>query len=84
MTMTQGWCWEIPGGPGDLQLKSVELAPLGDHDVLIENRAIAFNPVDWKLMLHGHSDWQRGQIPGVDGMGVIAAVGKAVHHLKDV
>ncbi len=38
--------------------------------------------MDWKLIEYGHSNWQDGQVPGVDGMGTIVALGANVSHLR--
>jgi len=46
--------------------------------VLVANRAIALNPVDWKICEWGHADWRQGTVPGVDGAGTVAAVGEGV------
>lgn len=78
---TQAWCWSGPGGAEALTLQPYRLPPLGARDVVVANRVIALNPVDWKLMAHGHSAWQSGHVPGVDGMGLVVAVGCDVHHL---
>jgi len=79
---TEAWRWQAPGAPAQLQRAALELPPLGDLEVLIENRIVAFNPVDWKLIASGHPAWQPGQVPGVDGMGVVVAVGSGVHHWR--
>ncbi|MGL6413251.1 alcohol dehydrogenase catalytic domain-containing protein [Aeromonas veronii] len=82
MNHTQAWCWHAPGEPTQLTLADLPLAPLTPDEVLVANRVIAFNPVDWKLIEYGHSNWQDGQVPGVDGMGTIVALGANVSHLR--
>lgn len=82
MNHTQAWCWHAPGEPTQLTLADLPLAPLAPDEVLVANRVIAFNPVDWKLIEYGHSNWQDGQVPGVDGMGTIVALGANVSHLR--
>jgi NADPH:quinone reductase-like Zn-dependent oxidoreductase len=79
---TQAWHWQNSQQPQDLVLKDCLIPVLQDDQVLIENRAIGLNPVDWKLMAGFGDHWQFDQIPGVDGMGVIVAVGKNVQHLR--
>lgn len=79
---TQAWCWNKKGEPTDLTLQEVELGELGADEVLVQNAVISLNPVDWKLIEWGHHAWKSGHIPGVDGMGVIIAIGKNVHHLQ--
>lgn len=64
MNHTQAWCWHAPGEPTQLTLADLPLAPLAPDEVLVANRVIAFNPVDWKLIEYGHSNWQDGQVPG--------------------
>ncbi|HTR17131.1 MAG TPA: alcohol dehydrogenase catalytic domain-containing protein [Acetobacteraceae bacterium] len=79
---TEAWRWQAPGAPEQLQRAALEVPPLDEFEVLVENRVIAFNPVDWKLIASGHAAWQPGQVPGVDGMGVVVAVGSGVHHWR--
>uniref|UniRef100_UPI00289B037D zinc-binding dehydrogenase n=2 Tax=Pseudomonas TaxID=286 RepID=UPI00289B037D len=50
----------------------------GPGEVLVANRAIALNPVDWKICEWGHPAWQQGTVPGVDGAGVVIAAGIGV------
>lgn len=73
---TEGWQWHQPGTGEQLRRTAFELPPPGDSEVLIENRVIAFNPVDWKLITGGHPAWRPGQVPGVDGVGVVVAAGR--------
>jgi NADPH:quinone reductase-like Zn-dependent oxidoreductase len=47
---TEAWRWRAPGTPEQLQRAALELPLLGAFEVLIENRIISFNPVDWKLI----------------------------------
>lgn len=82
MIKTEAWQWRRHADPTLLERDDKMLAELGDDQVLIENRAIGLNPVDWKLMAVPPDAWQDMQIPGVDGMGVIAATGKNAAHLR--
>lgn len=75
---TQAWC--VQTKTHDLQLTDKALAPLADNEVRIENRAIGLNPVDYKV-IHG-GVLSNGQIAGVDGAGIITAVGSSsLEHL---
>ncbi len=76
------WCWQYPSEPSSLILKSVQLPELKNDQVLIANRVIGLNPVDWKFIQQPGSLWQMGHIPGVDGMGTVIAVGDSVTHIK--
>ncbi|MCR9023846.1 alcohol dehydrogenase catalytic domain-containing protein, partial [Aeromonas caviae] len=82
MTHTQAWCWHAPGEPDQLTLTRQALPTPGPDEVLVANRIIAFNPVDWKLIEQGHPHWQPGHVPGVDGMGTLVALGANVTHLR--
>lgn len=79
---TLAWRWYKPSEPEALQLEEIELPELGDDQVLIANQFIGLNPVDWKMMEWIHQNWQPGQIPGVDGMGKVIAIGKNVGHVR--
>jgi NADPH:quinone reductase-like Zn-dependent oxidoreductase len=82
MTHTQAWCWHAPGEPDQLTLTRQTLPAPGPDEVLVANRIIAFNPVDWKLIEQGHPHWQPGHVPGVDGMGTLVTLGANVTHLR--
>ena len=72
---TEAWHWSGPGAASALYRAELDLPQPGETEVLVQNRVIGFNPVDWKLIRSGHPDWQPGQVPGVDGMGIIVAAG---------
>lgn len=72
------WSWTAGAGIDGLQLVRKSLDQPGPGEVLIANRAIALNPVDWKIIEWGHAAWKTGHVPGVDGMGVVVASGAGV------
>ena len=80
--ITLSWCWQHRGEPESLIKESKLLPKLQPDEVLIENKVIGLNPVDWKLIEWGHDRWQAGQVPGVDAMGVVCAVGSAAGHIR--
>ncbi|EKM7808010.1 zinc-binding dehydrogenase [Klebsiella aerogenes] len=82
MIKTDAWLWKKHASPLLLERHEKTLVTPADDQVLIENRAIGLNPVDWKLMAGLSEAWQEDQIPGVDGMGVITAVGRNARHLR--
>ena len=47
-------------------------------EVLVRVHAVSLNPVDMKLIHGGHPEWHYPHIPGVDGAGVVEAVGDGV------
>ena len=69
----KAWVWHGNQFPSDLKLKSVPIPTLNPDDVLVHNQAIGLNPVDWKVL-----NMKINTIPGVDGAGVVVAVGKNV------
>ncbi|MFD1261274.1 zinc-binding dehydrogenase [Entomomonas asaccharolytica] len=82
ITETEAWHWQLSANPDDLILQNMAIPSLKEDQVLIENHAIGINPVDWKLMAGLSDSWQKNQIPGVDGMGVVVAVGSNAQHIQ--
>lgn len=78
----ESWCWQKKGEPTDLILKEKRIRELGETEVLIQNTTIGLNPVDWKLIGWGHPEWSADSVPGVDGAGIIIAVGRKMTHLR--
>ncbi|MCJ1884013.1 zinc-binding dehydrogenase [Pseudomonas sp. LA21] len=81
MSTTQyaAWTWTPGAGLDGLNLAHLPLPMPGSDEVLVANTAIALNPVDWKMIDWGRDDWQLGQVPGVDGVGIVIAAGSAVN-----
>ena len=53
------------------------------HEVIVRNRAVAFNPVDWVMQAKGLNVPTYPFIEGCDTAGEITAVGSAVKDFKD-
>lgn len=70
-----GWSWKSSADPSALELTDSALPQLGADDVLVANRAVALNPVDWKVLGSTALGWKPGHVPGVDAAGVVIAVG---------
>jgi NADPH:quinone reductase-like Zn-dependent oxidoreductase len=72
------------GGPEVLEFKEVEAPTIrGPHDVLVRVRAAGVNPADWQLRRRPFAGYVKEQNPdglilGLDGAGVVEAVGSAV------
>lgn len=64
------WTGTGQASPLSLTLNTGTLPQPAEDEVLVRNLAIGLNPVDWKLL-----DTQAGKVPGVDGAGVVIAVG---------
>jgi NADPH:quinone reductase len=71
------WAWQGTGGPLDLRLETRPLPTPAPGEVLVRNHAIGLNPVDWKV-LGSLPSWVPGHVPGVDGAGVVVALGGGV------
>jgi NADPH:quinone reductase-like Zn-dependent oxidoreductase len=81
--------YEQYGSPDVLELKEIDKPSPGDDEVLIKVRAVALNPLDWRIM--GGKPFivrlfarriPKPRRPGVDVAGVVEAVGRNVTELK--
>jgi len=69
------------GGPEKLALETVERPEPSGNKVLVRLKAAGVNPVDWKLRSGMIKDWMPLSFPwapGIDGAGVVEAVGPDV------
>jgi len=73
------WAWTSGQGLDGLTLTRKPLRQPGPGQVLVANRAIALNPVDWKIIEWGHPAWSTGRVPGVDGMAFLAELAGRPH-----
>lgn len=62
--------------PRELALQLLPVKPLGDYELLVQNYAVALNPVDWKIIRPGFLEGAAVQVAGVDGAGIVIAAGK--------
>jgi NADPH:quinone reductase-like Zn-dependent oxidoreductase len=70
----KAWIWSM--AERAISLSEQAVPTLGKRDILVMNKAIGLNPVDWKFIETDLGDlWSDGQIPGVDGAGIVMAVG---------
>lgn len=71
------WQFEEAGSP--LLLSSIE-PPLNinENEIVVLNKAIGINPVDWKFIKTNPLAWPPGFTPGVDGAGVVIQTGAKV------
>ncbi len=75
----RAWTWQGGSEPTDLRLEWIDMPELATGEVLVRNAAIGLNPVDWKLLPAGaQSGWNAGHVPGVDGAGMVIALGDDV------
>lgn len=74
----RAWRWYENAEPLALRQERVTMQAPAAGQVVIRNTVIGLNPVDWKVLGGGLTDWQPGHVPGVDGAGVVVAVGDGV------
>lgn len=74
----RAWVWRAGSDPRSLVVESVPMQAAEPGSVIVRNAAIGLNPVDWKVLGGQLLGWQPGKVPGVDGAGVVAAVGDGV------
>lgn len=79
MTVNENRAWLFQKAGEPLLLGSLPLPILQDDEILVANRAIGINPVDWKFIHANPLQWQKGHIPGVDGAGEVLQAGEAVN-----
>ncbi|PHM51156.1 alcohol dehydrogenase catalytic domain-containing protein [Xenorhabdus sp. KK7.4] len=82
MITTKAWQWIKNPDPLQLVLGTKILPELKENQVLVKNKCVGINPVDWKLIAGLSSDWKKNQIPGVDGMGIVIDIGKNIKHIR--
>lgn len=70
--------WQYQTETHRVVLGQAETPPLAADEILVQNKAIGINPVDWKFIKANPLNWPSGHVPGVDGAGVIVAVGEKV------
>lgn len=77
-TSHRAWFWQGSAEPGELRLVERAMPVPQDGDLLVRNVAIGLNPVDWKVLGGDLLGWQARHVPGVDGAGMVVAVGEGV------
>lgn len=76
--MEQYQVWQHQTETHSLDLGKAEMPTLDDNEILVQNKAIGINPVDWKFIKANPLNWPSGHVPGVDGAGFIVQVGAKV------
>lgn len=74
----RAWTWRGGADPLALELEQRPMPTPAPGQVLVRNRVIGLNPVDWKVLGGDLMAWSAGKIPGVDGTGDVIAVGEDV------
>ncbi|MGF7031187.1 NADPH:quinone reductase-like Zn-dependent oxidoreductase [Paenibacillus mucilaginosus] len=71
-----------PGKPDTLQIAELPLPEPGPGEIRVRIHAAGLNPVDYKAAANGHPAWIYPFVPGVDGAGIVDAVGDGVTEWK--
>jgi NADPH2:quinone reductase len=71
-----------PGGPAELRALSVELPPPPAREVRVRQSAIGLNYIDvyYRTGLYTPPQWP--YVPGLEGAGVVTALGPQVHEIE--
>ncbi|MBY6187425.1 zinc-binding dehydrogenase [Marinobacter hydrocarbonoclasticus] len=78
MTASTNLAWAYQPQSAVVQCENQPLPTPGTGQLLVANRGIGINPVDWKFIHANPLNWPQGHIPGVDGAGEVVAVGDGV------
>ncbi|MEZ9368846.1 zinc-binding dehydrogenase [Shewanella sp. 10N.286.51.B2] len=70
--------WQYQTETHSIILGNAKIPAVDDNEILVQNKAIGINPVDWKFIKANPLNWPNGHVPGVDGAGVIVHVGSKV------
>lgn len=74
----RAFVWRGLAEPMALSLETIPLPVPTAGEVLVRNEVIGLNPVDWKVLGNSNLGWTSGHVPGVDGAGIVVAVGPDV------
>ncbi|KAL6245834.1 hypothetical protein RBB50_006987 [Rhinocladiella similis] len=72
----------IPAEKASLEVATAPFPDISAEEVIIKNRAVAVNPVDWKIQISGGFGLKYPHILGDDVAGEVIEVGRNVKHLK--
>ena len=64
------------------RVASAEMPRIGPNEILVKNSAIAINPIDWKVRVHGWLIQKWPAVLGCDAAGTVVAVGSEVQSFK--
>ncbi|KIW17506.1 hypothetical protein PV08_04700 [Exophiala spinifera] len=76
MARTNRAAW-LPGPHENLEIRPSELVKPGRDQVLVKNRAVSINPIDWKIQ-DGYMPTDKPRILGQDVAGEVVEVGTGV------
>ena len=80
--MSQNVAAWLDGTGKELRIAEADLPTAGPDDVIIRNRAITINPIDWKIQESGYFIKKWPAVLGCDIAGEIYEVGADVKRFK--
>ncbi|SEO01238.1 zinc-binding dehydrogenase [Paenibacillus sp. OV219] len=67
-----------PGKPEQFVLSEIPVPAVKAGEIRVRVQAAGLNPVDYKVAMNGHPNWQYPHVSGVDVAGIVDAVGEGV------
>ncbi|KAH3683272.1 hypothetical protein WICPIJ_005741 [Wickerhamomyces pijperi] len=64
-------------------VKNIDIPELKDHEVLVENKFVGLNPIDWKGLKYKFGVYSFPWIQGRESAGVVSKVGSKVKGFKE-
>ncbi|CAH2351270.1 probable quinone oxidoreductase [[Candida] railenensis] len=65
-----------------LKLSKIPIPKLNDHDILVQNKAIGLNPIDWKAKKYRFGVYSFPWINGRESSGVVVKLGSKVSNFE--
>lgn len=78
----KAWLLTEPGSLDYLKWSEIEEPKIQAGELLVAVKAVALNPVDYKVVLNGNPAWQYPHIVGVDLAGEVVSLGNDVTNVK--
>ncbi|MGD6834218.1 zinc-binding dehydrogenase [Sutcliffiella halmapala] len=79
----KAWLLTEPGSLDHLKWGEIEEPEIQAGELLVAVKAVALNPVDYKVALNGNPAWKYPHIVGVDLAGEVVSVKNAVTNFKE-
>lgn len=67
-----------PGDPSTLTMADLPVPVPAAGEIRVQIKAASLNPADYKMALNGNRAWVYPFVPGLDGAGIVDAVGEGV------
>lgn len=74
----KAWLLKEPGSINNLIFEEIKEISTGQNQLKVKVFSTSLNPVDYKLIESGHSNWNYPHVPGVDLAGEVIEIGQGV------